>query len=403
MVNSRNREFVTHLLRIKNTFIEGDVEGGGDDLTNTSECRKRASSQPAPLTGKLLEQTDPKPTSITLGDLPPLEGMEGKTFSEQSFSDDEEEEHADGYTPGKVLFKKPPSLEFALFQEGDNSKMVTQISPFSEPEKEQDPTGQAIQNNTGATAPSVTMQHGFIAIPCTWPVTQNTGSQADSEAAQRLALKAAQIADGSPSDSHAWDNIYTVMMRNLPNRVTQDSLLIAINEAGFSGSYDFVYLPIDPDTKTNRGYAFINLISPGHALMFGMHFEGWTFSNFKSQKVVSVVPAVVQGYDANYAHYSKARLKHLCESERPLFLRHSRQGRLPQGRRPKTSLIDKAVQLKQLVQENCDSLTDEGAGASNTAETRVPKFCPFCGGHLTVIYKFCEFCGQALPFAPQSN
>merc|ERR1719359_1729880 len=106
-------------------------------------------------------------------------------------------------------------------------------------------------------------------------------------------------------DPMEWNNVCTVMMRNLPNQVTQDLLAEEINEAGFLHAYDFIYLPIDPETNANRGYAFINFTTPGLALMFKMHFEGRKLANFNSNKVVSVVPAALQGFDANYAHCSK--------------------------------------------------------------------------------------------------
>ena len=37
----------------------------------------------------------------------------------------------------------------------------------------------------------------------------------------------------------------TVMLRNIPNKYTQKMLLDVINESGFSGKYNFFYLPID--------------------------------------------------------------------------------------------------------------------------------------------------------------
>ena len=51
------------------------------------------------------------------------------------------------------------------------------------------------------------------------------------------------------------------MLRNIPNRYSQASLLEEIDLAGFKGSYDFFYLPMDTQNRTNVGYAFINFLT----------------------------------------------------------------------------------------------------------------------------------------------
>ena len=52
------------------------------------------------------------------------------------------------------------------------------------------------------------------------------------------------------------------MLRNIPNRYSQVSLLEEIDQEGFKGTYDFFYLPMDTQNRTNVGYAFINFMTP---------------------------------------------------------------------------------------------------------------------------------------------
>merc|ERR1719282_682076 len=91
-----------------------------------------------------------------------------------------------------------------------------------------------------------------------------------------------------------WSNTTTVMMRNLPNKYTQRMLLTEINHSGFLGTFDFLYLPIDPETNANRGYTFLNFIDPSFAWMFKLSYEGKKMNKFNSNKVISVVPATLQ-------------------------------------------------------------------------------------------------------------
>jgi len=118
-----------------------------------------------------------------------------------------------------------------------------------------------------------------------------------------------------------WSHVTTVMMRNLPNKYTQRMLLTEVNQSGFLGTIDFFYLPIDNETDANRGYGFLNFIAPYYAWTFRNMFEGRRMSRFNSAKFVSVTPATLQGFQANYAHYSSARVNRGDPSARPLFLR----------------------------------------------------------------------------------
>jgi len=95
----------------------------------------------------------------------------------------------------------------------------------------------------------------------------------------------------------------TVMLRNIPNRYTRDRLVERLAEKKFGGSYDFIYLPIDFNSKCNVGYAFINFRTPADCQRFFEEFHNVktqkVLPGFSSQKVCQVSYARVQGRDAN--------------------------------------------------------------------------------------------------------
>jgi RNA recognition motif-containing protein len=114
--------------------------------------------------------------------------------------------------------------------------------------------------------------------------------------------------------------VTTLMIRNIPNRYTQSELLNEIRESGFDNKFDFFYLPMDHETHANFGYAFINFLDDREVDPFTTRFNGLKLNRFTSNKIIQIVPAQLQGFQANLQHYCK---KAVCTDDnidyRPLF------------------------------------------------------------------------------------
>jgi len=95
----------------------------------------------------------------------------------------------------------------------------------------------------------------------------------------------------------------TLMLRNIPNQYTRDMLCSRLTQIGFDGQYDFLYLPIDYNSKRNMGYAFINFRTSAACKAFTQSFDGVDalscLPGSRSSKVCEVRRAEVQGLDAN--------------------------------------------------------------------------------------------------------
>jgi hypothetical protein len=80
----------------------------------------------------------------------------------------------------------------------------------------------------------------------------------------------------------------TVMLRNIPNNYTRDMFTELLDAHGFSGRYNFVYLPMDFRRGSGLGYAFVNCVSTSDAQQMMQRFQGFQEWHTWSQKVCEV-------------------------------------------------------------------------------------------------------------------
>ena len=98
------------------------------------------------------------------------------------------------------------------------------------------------------------------------------------------------------------DKRTSIMIKNIPNKFTQDILLHIIDQS-FSEAYDIFILPIDMNKNKNFGYAFINFISSYYIPNFYYMFNGKKWSNTNSEKICEITYSKIQGKSNLILHY----------------------------------------------------------------------------------------------------
>jgi len=107
--------------------------------------------------------------------------------------------------------------------------------------------------------------------------------------------------------------VTTMMICDIPCRQTIGNIIDAINDCGFTDTYDLVYVPPQKGCHKakyflNVGYAFVNFKTEDYAARFGNVFYNYTFLNSYSQKLSYAKPAHCQGFEANAMIHSKQRV-----------------------------------------------------------------------------------------------
>jgi hypothetical protein len=100
----------------------------------------------------------------------------------------------------------------------------------------------------------------------------------------------------------------TMMIRNIPRRYTQEHLLKDLNDLGFTGTFDFLHIPMDKSTSACVGYAFINFMDSAWAAKCIDSFHNYPFNQHQhgSSKMAQVSVARVQGLENNLNQYQSS-------------------------------------------------------------------------------------------------
>mmetsp|Transcript_14479 Transcript_14479/g.46800 ORF Transcript_14479/g.46800 Transcript_14479/m.46800 type:complete len:306 (-) Transcript_14479:407-1324(-) len=148
------------------------------------------------------------------------------------------------------------------------------------------------------------------------PVSSSTSSDLASSNAEvpRTALRLAATTEQTQNQSA----VTTLMLRNLPRMLHQQQLLDELNRSGFVGCYDFCYMPCDFEVQENQGIAFVNFTSSFRAAEVRRAWHRIRCFGADTT-AISVVPAAVQGLEANWRTFG-ARLRRVRNPRfRPFF------------------------------------------------------------------------------------
>lgn len=190
---------------------------------------------------------------------------------------------------------------------------------------------------------------------------QNNGGCAGGNTIMEAANTAAATLPVGPASS---DTATTVMLRNIPNRYTQNMLITLLDEHGFKATYDFVYLPMDFRNGVNLGYAFVNLLTHEDAMRLVATFLGFSKWFFDSAKICEVSWAHPhQGLDEHVERYRNSPVMHasMPEEYKPMIFKDGERIPFP----PPTKAI-RAPKLRPVHDKSVGSPEAGKAGAGLT-------------------------------------
>lgn len=191
----------------------------------------------------------------------------------------------------------------------------------------------------------------------------------------------------------------TLMIRHVPPKFTQRQLMRELNDLGFAGRFDFLYIPMDSRRRANRGIAFVNFICSDAAENFVHVADGRPLRHPSSQRAVEIMAADMQGFDSNVEHHAEA-LRNRGDVNKPLILR-----RVPAHPAAELSRGDTKVEQRARAAEAAPLAQQVTLAATNATPSMPPwsemqqrpapgiNFCAACGVRKQKDYVFCPCCG----------
>lgn len=167
----------------------------------------------------------------------------------------------------------------------------------------------------------------------------------------------------------------TFMLRNIPNKYSRAMLMERLDQLGFKGTFDFLYMPIDFGNRCNVGYAFVNFRNQAAASQFLEAFNGVEskvcLPGFNSAKICEVTLARMQGLTANVDHLrDSAVMDQLQDHEEWQPLLFDTEGNpMPFPKRRKGSADDSSEGGKGGSRRNSDARSNSKRSPNIKAQT----------------------------------
>lgn len=167
-------------------------------------------------------------------------------------------------------------------------------------------------SETASTSPTVhtvekerkkAQQHEQAPVDTTSTSACSTSACSTSEYCHKSVPKRVDLRSATEHD--LTEQFTTLMLRNVPNCYSQTDLLRELEQLGFGGAIDFVYLPLDKCSRACVGYSFVNFTSPSTARQFLERCQGHRFAQYGKNKEAAVSVAHLQGLAANLAHFER--------------------------------------------------------------------------------------------------
>ncbi|CAE7401304.1 TE1 [Symbiodinium pilosum] len=160
----------------------------------------------------------------------------------------------------------------------------------------------------------------------------NERVKAQEEAASTASTAAATPEASRDSTKPTTPVRTTVMLRNIPNNYSREMFLAMLDEQGFAGRYDFVYLPCDFYRQANLGYAFVNLVDAAAVDALWSVFDGFSAWSLPTAKVCQVSwSGPHQGFKAHVERYRNSPVMHrsVPDEYKPVIFKNGARKNFP--------------------------------------------------------------------------
>jgi len=142
------------------------------------------------------------------------------------------------------------------------------------------------------------------------PAQSQSGEAKTPSAAAAVGPEASKLQQVDEDTDQDLESSTSLMICNIPCRVTQRQLVATVEALGFKDKYDYLYIPrAHGGSSSSIGYGFINMLDEKDVLEFIAAITGYRFEGTYSLKRCEVRRARIQGLMQNAEQFPTSRQK----------------------------------------------------------------------------------------------